>query len=234
MGEIPEKVRTATGRELDRIPWLNVLSAQDRDWAATRLRVRDCAAGEFVLRAGMPPTRWYGVIEGMLRVDRPDEEAEHLTFSGIPGGGWFGEGTLIKGHAFLFSVQALRRSVVAQLDADDFQALAQRSIGFNRFALNQLNERLAQFIAAREIDRMEDDEQRLACNLMWLRNPVLFPSAGDVLMITQQDLSNLVGMSRQRVNKALTALQDQGVLRVEYRTLRFLDANKLRSKTEAR
>lgn len=223
-----------TGRELDRIPWLGVLSTQDRDWAVGRLRVRDCLAGEFVVRAGTPPTHWFGVIEGMLRVDRADDEAEHLTFSGIPAGGWFGEGTLIKGHAFLFSVQALRKSVVAQFPGDDFQALAQRSIGFNRFALNQLNERLAQFIAAREIDRMDDDEQRLACSLTWLRNPVLFPSAGNLLMITQQDLSNLIGMSRQRVNRALAALEDQGVLRVEYRTLRFLDPQKLSQKAQPR
>ncbi|WP_382326660.1 Crp/Fnr family transcriptional regulator [Hydrogenophaga sp. UC242_50] len=93
--------------------------------------------------------------------------------------------------------------------------------------MGQLNERLAQFIAAREIERMVDDEQRLACSLLWLRNPVLFPSAGNVLSITQQDLSNLIGISRQRVNRALARLESRGVLRAEYRTLRVLDAQKL-------
>lgn len=233
MGTPQDNARMATGREIDRIPWVGVLSTDDRAWVVPRLRVRECTAGEFVLRAGDLPTHWYGVVEGMLKVDHVDGAAEHLTFSGIPAGGWFGEGTLIKGHPFLFSVQALRKSVVACLAAADFQAVTQRSIAFNRYAMGQLNERLAQFIAAREIDRMADDEQRLACSLLWLRNPVLFPSAGDALMITQQDLSNLIGMSRQRVNKALAALEGRGVLRVEYRTLRFLDPQKLRDSAAA-
>jgi CRP-like cAMP-binding protein len=227
MSAAPENTRMATGRELARIPWLAVLSTDDRAWVVPQLRVRECAAGTLVVRAGDPPTHWMGVIEGMLRVDHTHDEEDHLTFSGIPAGGWFGEGTLLKGHAFMFSVQALRKSVVACLAAADFQAIAQRSIAFNRYAMGQLNERLAQFIAAREIDRIADDEQRLACSLLWLRNPVLFPSAGDVLLITQQDLSNLIGMSRQRVNRALSTLESRGVLRVEYRTIRFLDPQKL-------
>lgn len=217
----------ATGRELDRIPWLAVLSAEERAWVVPRLRVREWAVGQFVLRAGDQPTHWMGVIEGMLRVDQANDEDDHLTFSGIPAGGWFGEGTLLKGHAFMFSVQALRKTLVVRLAAADFQALTQRSIAFNRHAMGQLNERLAQFIAAREIDRIADDEQRVACNLLWLRNPVLFPSAGEALLITQQDLSNLIGMSRQRVNRSLSLLESRGVLRVEYRTLRFLDPQKL-------
>lgn len=100
--------------------------------------------------------------------------------------------------------------------------------------MEQLNERLSQFIAAREIDRITNDEQRLACHLLWMRNPVLFPSGGKLLTITQQDLSNLVGISRQRVNKALAALEARGVLRVEYRTLRFLDEVKLRESAQSR
>ncbi len=226
--------RSATGRELAQIPWLKVLAEEERNWVLPRMTVHTFSVGEFVLHAGDQPTHWCGVIEGMLRVDHPPEEEEHITFSSIPAGGWFGEGTIMKGHPFLFSVQALRRSVVAMLATPDFRALTQRSIAFNRYAMEQLNERLAQFIAAREIDRITDDEQRLACHLLWMRNPVLFPSAGNVLTITQQDLSNLVGMSRQRVNKALAALEAGGGLRVEYRTLRFLDPDKLRKSAENR
>jgi hypothetical protein len=46
----------------------------------------------------------------------------------------------------------LRKSVVAGLPVDTFHWLLDHSIGFNRFVMNQLNERLGQFIAAREID----------------------------------------------------------------------------------
>ena len=55
------------------------------------------------------------------------------------------------------------------------------------------------------------------------------PSVGDILHITQQELAYLVGLSRQRVNEALSALQDQGTTRVEYGELRVLDLPALRT-----
>jgi len=95
--------------------------------------------------------------------------------------------------------------------------------------MNQLNERLGQFIAAREIDRMSNPDIRVARSLAALFNPVLYPGVGEVLRITQQELAYLVGLSRQRVNEALTALAEQGVIRVEYGGLRVLDLKALRS-----
>jgi CRP/FNR family cyclic AMP-dependent transcriptional regulator len=50
-----------------------------------------------------------------------------------------------------------------------------------------------------------------------------------VLRITQQELAYLVGLSRQRVNEALAALELQGAIRVEYGGLRVLDLAALRS-----
>jgi len=50
-----------------------------------------------------------------------------------------------------------------------------------------------------------------------------------VLRITQQELACLVGLSRQRVNEALAALQAQGLIRVEYGGLRVLDIDALRT-----
>jgi len=95
--------------------------------------------------------------------------------------------------------------------------------------MNQLNERLGQFIAAREIDRLNTPELRVARNLASLFNPVLYPGVGEVLRITQQELAYLVGLSRQRVNEALSTLQARGLIRVEYGGLRVLSLSGLRS-----
>jgi DNA-binding XRE family transcriptional regulator len=95
--------------------------------------------------------------------------------------------------------------------------------------MRQLNERLAQFIAAREIDRLNSPDLRVARNLAALFNPVLFPAVGEILRITQQELAYLVGLSRQRVNEALRTLERHGVIRVEYGGLRVLDLARLRS-----
>ena len=88
---------------------------------------------------------------------------------------------------------------------------------------------LGQFIAAREIDRMNSPDIRVARSLAALFNPVLYPGVGEVLRITQQELAYLVGLSRQRVNEALTALAEQGAIRVEYGGLRVLDLDALRA-----
>ncbi|NQW81239.1 MAG: winged helix-turn-helix domain-containing protein, partial [Polaromonas sp.] len=66
-------------------------------------------------------------------------------------------------------------------------------------------------------------------SLAALFNPVLYPGVGDILRITQQELAYLVGLSRQRVNEALSTLQVQGTIRIEYGGLRVLNLSALRS-----
>ena len=134
----------------------------------------------------------------------------------------------MKREPYRYDIQALRKSVVAGLPIDDFHWLLDHSIGFNRFVMNQLNERLGQFIAAREADRLNNPDTRVARNLAQLFNPVLFPGVGQLLRITQQELAYLVGLSRQRVNEALHTMQERGVIVVEYGGLRVLDLEALR------
>ena len=136
---------------------------------------------------------------------------------------------MLKREVYRYNIQALRKSRVAGLPADSFHWLIEHSLGFNRFVMLQLNERLGQFIAAREIDRLSNPDLRVARSLASLVNPVLYPSVGEVLRITQQELAYLVGLSRQRVNEALAALEVQGVIRVEYGGLRVLDRLALRT-----
>ena len=103
-------------------------------------------------------------------------------------------------------VEALRRSTVAGLLNADFHDLLGSSIPFNRYVMDQLNERLGHFIVAREIDRQTDPDRKVAGNLAQLFNPVLYPGVGGLLRITQQEIGYLVGLSRQRVNEALRVL----------------------------
>ena len=121
--------------------------------------------------------------------------------------------------------------MVAGLHVDTFHWLLDHSIGFNRFIMNQLNERLGQFIAARESDRLNNPELRVARSLAALCNPVLYPGVGNVLRITQQELAYIAGLSRQRANAALQMLQEQGLVQVEYGGLRVLDLAGLQSQT---
>jgi CRP-like cAMP-binding protein len=218
-----------TERELAVIPWLKLLSADEYERSVEDLKVTAAQAGDYICRTGRPVTYWFGAIDGLLKMSSDNAEGHTMTFTGIPPGGWFGEGTALKREIYRYNIQALRKSLVAGLHVDTFHWLLDHSIGFNRFVMNQLNERLGQFIAAREIDRMTNPNIRVARSLAALFNPVLYPGLGSVLRITQQELAYLVGLSRQRVNEALTTLTQQGAVAVEYGGLRVLDLQALRT-----
>ena len=220
--------RQPTTEELGGIPWLSLLHPAERERAVAELLVGDALAGDYVCRIGRPVTYWFGVVEGLLKMSNDNADGGTMTFAGLPPGGWFGEGTAVKREPYRYNVQALRKSVVAGLPIDTFHWLLDHSIGFNRFVMHQLNERLGQFIAAREIDRLNNPDARVARSLAALFNSVLYPGVGEVLRITQQELAYLVGLSRQRVNEALATLEAQGAIRVEYGGLRVLNLEAMR------
>ena len=221
--------RAATGDELASIPWLQALAPAERARAVADLRVVRAEPGELICRVGRPAGSWLGLVDGLLKMSNDSANGLPMTFTGVPPGGWFGEGTVLKHEVYRYNIQALRSSLVAGISVQTFDWLLDHSIGFNRFVMNQLNERLGQFIAAREIDRMTHPDERVARNLAALFHPVLYPGVGTLLRITQQELGYLVGLSRQRVNEALRVLQAAAVIRIEYGGVRVLDLHGLRA-----
>ena len=224
-----QRRRSATEEELAGIPWLQLLGPNERSRANAALMVGDAKAGDYVCRVGKPAAYWLGVVDGLLKMSNETPDGRSITLTGVPPGGWFGEGTVMKHEAYRYNIQALRPSVVAGIPVETFHWLLDTSIAFNRFVMNQLNERLGQFIGAREADRLTNPDARVAASLASLFNPILYPRTSDVLRITQQELAYLVGLSRQRVNEALNALEAKKWVRVEYGGLRVLDLPALRS-----
>ena len=224
-----QRARAASPAELANIPWLGVLSVEHRALASAALQVGMAEPGDRVCRTGAPSNFWFGVVDGLLKMSNVSLDGHPITYTGVPPGAWFGEGTLLKREVYRYNIEALRKSTVAGLPIEVFWQLLAQSIPFNRFVMMQLNERLGQFIAAREIDRNNQPDARVARSLAALFHPVLYPGVGQVLRITQQELAWLVGLSRQRVNEALNALQAAQLIRIEYGGVRVLDLAALRS-----
>lgn len=222
------RARTARPAELAVIPWVQVLGAEDLPRVAADLQVAEADPGDLVCRIGRAANYWFGVLDGLLKMTNDAAAEVAITYAGLPPGAWFGEGTLLKHESYRYNVAALRRSVVAGLPIETFDWLIERSLPFNRYLMNHLNERVSQFIAARETDRLVEPDSRVARSLAGLFHPVLFPGVGTVLRITQQELAYLIGLSRQRVNEALRTLQREGLIRVEYGGVQVLDLDRLR------
>ena len=124
-----QRRRAPQAEELAGIPWLSHLSGAERERIQPELVVGDALPGDHVCRVGRAPTYWFGVVQGLLKMSTDNAEGQSMTFTGLPAGGWFGEGTAIKKEPYRYNVQALRASVVAGLPVAGFHWLLDHSIG---------------------------------------------------------------------------------------------------------
>jgi CRP-like cAMP-binding protein len=209
--------------------WARSLTPDEFRRVEASLVERRVAAGEYVCRKGEPVEHWIGILEGLVKMTSLAPSGKLTTFTGLPEGAWFGEGSLLKDEPRRYDVTALRDSRVVLMPRATFDALLDGSIPFNRFLLVQLNERLGQFIAQVEFDRLLNVEARVARCLAAMFNPHLYPATGRELQISQEEVGYLSDLSRQRVNQALKTLEQAGLLRVEYGRITVLDLPGLRN-----
>ena len=203
--------------------WSRSLTPEQLQRVESETLTRHVPAGGFVCRKGEPVEYWIGVIDGLVKMTNLSADGKPTTFTGMPRGGWFGEGSLLKSEPRRYDVVALRDSEAAYMPKATFIRLLDSSIEFNRFLLIQLNERLGQFIAMVEHDRLLDPDARVARSLAAMFNPHLYPGLDRQLQISQEEIGYLAGLSRQRANQALKTLEKAGLLRVEYGGITVLD-----------
>lgn len=211
-------------------PWMESLSAAQQQLVRSSLYEQQYAAGEIIRRKGSAAEEWVGIIEGVAKISCESRTGKQISFiTGIPADSWFGEGALLKREPRRYDIVALRKSRIAFMPAETFFALLQESIRFNHFLLTHFNERLGQFIGHMEYDRLLSPEARVARSLASMFNHDLYPGMHYKLEISQEELGNLSGISRQRVNQALHVLQSKEIVDVKYGAITILDIDALKS-----
>jgi CRP-like cAMP-binding protein len=192
--------------------WLDGLESDAVERVRKGLSERSYKAGDYVCHRGDRLEFWTGVASGLIKISAISADGKAMTFAGIGSGGWFGEGTVLKKEARKYDLVALRDTRLLLLNQMTFDWLVSNSAAFNRFLVHQLNERMGQFIATIEYDRLYSPVARVARHIAWLCNPVLYPNAGRHIEIAQEELALLVGISRQAANKSLQELEQAGLL----------------------
>jgi CRP/FNR family cyclic AMP-dependent transcriptional regulator len=220
---------TSLAATLQQSLWARSLTPEQLQRVESTLVERRFAVGQYVCRKGEPVENWIGIAEGLVKMAALSPSGKLTTFTGLPAGAWFGEGSLLKDEPRRYDVIALRASRVALMPRATFLELLDGSFSFNRFLLLQLNERLGQFIGQIEYDRLLSVEARVARCLAAMFNPYLYPGTGLQLRLSQEEIGYLSDLSRQRVNTALKALEQAGVLQVAYGEIRVLDLARLRN-----
>lgn len=171
--------------------------------------------GGYLCHVGDRLDCWVGLTEGLLKLSIVTRDGKSMTFAGIATGGWFGEGSLLKNEARRYDVIALRPSKLVMMERATFLWLFENSVGLNRYLVRHFNERLSQFMAQVQFDRTLNATERLARNIAWLFNPVFYPRVKTHIPITQEEVADLCGLSRQSVNQTIRLLEGAGLIRLE-------------------
>lgn len=194
--------------------WSHELSEPEAERARRGVIEKTYAKGAFICHQGDRFECWAGVVSGLIKVATMSDSGKQVTLAGVPESGWFGEGSVLKHEPRRYDLVALRETRLALMDAATFYWLYEHSVGFNRFLVCQLNERVGHFIGQVENDRMLDAPARVARALATIFNPALYPGVGQSIAITQEEIGLLSGLSRQVTNQALKMLEAAGVLTV--------------------
>lgn len=208
--------------------WASALTPRELEQVIHDSYERHLPVGGHAVRCGEPSEHWFGVAEGLLKMSVSLADGRHSTFTGVPAGGWAGEGSLLRGVPWRYDAVAVRPTRIVCLPRHTFQRLVDTSLPFNHFLLRQLNARLALFIGLVEYDRLLGPEARIARCIASLFDPDLYPRTGNFVQLSQEEIGLLSAVSRQRTNAALHALERDGLLRVEFGGVTVLDVNGLR------
>ena len=209
--------------------WAAELTEEEVDRARRGISEKAFAKGAYICHKGDRFDAWTGVVAGLVRMGSVSQKGKAITLAGIRAGVWFGEGSILKDEPRKYDLVAIRDTRLALLNKATFLWLFENSTAFNRFLVRQFNERMGQFIATIEYDRILGPRARVARNLSWLFNPVLYPGTAGYIEINQEELGLLAGVSRPVANKSLQELEAEGLIKVGHEKITVLNLKALAS-----
>lgn len=174
--------------------------------------------GAVMMPAGSAVEGWHAVLSGLVMLQSPASKGRSSAFIGVPDGEWFGEGSAMKPEPRKYNVVALRPTTLLCLPLPLFATLRESSLAFNQFLVQHLNMRLGQAMTIIEAGRTQSPEYRVALYLSRL-----FWRSTRRLNLTQDELGQLVGLSRQTVNRVLRTLEELGIVSLDFGKVAIVD-----------
>jgi CRP-like cAMP-binding protein len=215
--------------------WFSKLSAPLRQSILSRAVVRRLTDGAMLSSRGAPAEDWVGVAKGAVRVSSVSLAGKQVTLTYVEPGTWFGDIALFDGLPRTHDANAHGETTVLIVRKPDFRELLAQHVELYD-ALLRLNCRRLRLM----FDTIEDLNTRplagrLARQLLLLARSYGEPEGDAIrigLALAQEDLAQLLGASRQRVNQELKSLEREGALRIEPTRLVVLSRDKLLAQCE--
>lgn len=216
---------------LSRVPLLSELSRRDLERIAQVAIPRSFPAGVRVFHEGDHSDACYVVRSGDLRVTREHSDGRAIALATLGPGDLFGELAMLDGQARSASVETLSDSELLALSASDFRRLlaehpeiSVKLVGALTRRLRETNERVAR-------QSFQTVPSRVAGVLTQL---IAEEATGDgrqgvTIRMTQADLAQLAGTSRESVSRFLATLERAGVVRVGRGRVTVVEPRRLRA-----
>jgi CRP-like cAMP-binding protein len=220
----------AERQEIDSGPWFSKLSAPLKDDILARASVRRLADGVMLSCRGEPAEEWCGVAKGAVRISSVSLAGKQVSLTYVEPGTWFGDISLFDGLPRTHDAHTHGETTLLTVRKPDFRELLSRHMELYE-ALLKLNCRRLRLM----FDMIEDLNTRplaarLAKQVLLLARSYGVTEGNETrigLQLAQEDLAQLLGASRQRVNQELKNFEREGAVRVEPTRLVVLDPAKL-------
>jgi CRP/FNR family cyclic AMP-dependent transcriptional regulator len=210
--------------------WFSKLSAALRDAILDRSQVRRLDDGAILTARGAPAEEWCGVALGAVRVSSVSLAGKQVTLTYVEPGTWFGDIALFDGMPRTHDANAHGATTLLVVRKADFRELLAGHVELYD-ALLRLNCRRLRLL----FDAVEDLNTlplsaRLAKQILLLARSYGVPQGEEIrvgLQLAQEDIAQLLGASRQRVNQELKGFEREGAVRIEPTRLVVLSRRKL-------
>jgi CRP/FNR family transcriptional regulator, cyclic AMP receptor protein len=189
--------------------------------------------GATIFSKGDPGNSLYAVISGTVKISISSPEGRNAILNLIGPGGVFGDMAVLDGQARSADATANTNCEIYVIDRRDFlpfmrsqPALAMKFIELLCARLRRTSDQVEQVI-------LQDLPGRLASALLGLTEKTTAESDRRTIAITQQEISEMVGMTRESINKQLRAWSARNWVRLEHGAIIVLDDEPLRELAEA-
>lgn len=215
--------------------WFSKLSPALRSDILQRAQVRHLDDGALITSRGAPAEAWCGVASGAVRVSSVSLAGKQVTLTYVEPGVWFGDISLFDGLPRTHDACAQGPTTLLVVGKPDFRALLDAHTELYEALLRLNCRRLRLMFDALEDLNTRPLAARLARQLLLLARGYGVPQ-GEALRIglalAQEDLAQLLGASRQRVNQELKNLEREGVLQIEPTRLVIVAKDRLMAAAE--
>jgi CRP/FNR family transcriptional regulator, cyclic AMP receptor protein len=218
---------------LARVKLFADLAAEDLVALAAELKRRRYGKGQFIFQQGDPGLCLYLVESGKVKITSLSAEGKGLVLNLFGPGDFFGELALLDGEPRSADAVAQEACQLLLLQRDDFMRFLEARPHVAIKLLATVSSRLRHTTQQIEDMVFFDLPARLARVLLELPEAELTSAEGERVITsrpTQAELAEMVGATRESVNKWLGAYEEQGLIRREGNQLIILQPEALRKR----